>query len=400
MSNKLNLKYEYLNITFLFIAISIFFIPPILNINNIYFRIDDIIILFILPFTILLFYKELTISIYVKILSTIFLSMLFSTLYGYIVLDVPFNMRDVNELIRMLKPLLLFSFLLLIDKDIYKEILFKFLILAMMFFIFVGLSESLKIPYLNDFFINIYSSEFQDGVGRINATTLNPNDGAVITLFFLFFSISMLITYRKYYYMISSILLIYILLNTGSRTAFLIAIVFFLLFFIFTKAISVKNKIILLIFIFIGLISIYPYMSSYINRILTLLNAIQLKDASLNIRFGLWKDALEIFYQSKIFGWGVAKGIHDTVVDGEHFILLRRYGLIGFSLVILAMIYPLYVIKQRIRINQLDSKEKVLYYTLFAYLGSGLFVMFTNNFFTHYILVFPYILIAPVLFKR
>ncbi|ABV66951.1 conserved hypothetical protein [Aliarcobacter butzleri RM4018] len=400
MSNKLNLKYEYLNITFLFIAISIFFIPPILNINNIYFRIDDIVILFILPFTILLFYKELTISIYVKILSTIFLSMLFSTLYGYIVLDVPFNMRDVNELIRMLKPLLLFSFLLLIDKDIYKEILFKFLILAMIFFIFVGLSESLKIPYLNDFFINIYSSEFQNGVGRINATTLNPNDGAVITLFFLFFSISMLITYRKYYYMISSILLIYILLNTGSRTAFLIAIVFFLLFFIFTKAISVKNKIILLIFIFIGLISIYPYMSSYINRILTLLNAIQLKDASLNIRFGLWKDALEIFYQSKIFGWGVAKGIHDTVVDGEHFILLRRYGLIGFSLVILAMIYPLYVIKQRIRINQLDSKEKVLYYTLFAYLGSGLFVMFTNNFFTHYILVFPYILIAPVLFKR
>ena len=400
MSNKLNLKYEYLNITFLFIVISIFFIPPILNINNIYFRIDDIVILFILPFTILLFYKELTISIYLKILSSVFLSMLFSTLYGYIVLDVPFNMRDVNELIRMLKPLLLFSFLLLIDKGIYKEILFKFLILAMMFFIFVGLSESLKIPYLDDFFINIYSSEFQDGVGRINATTLNPNDGAVITLFFLFFSISMLITYRKYYYMISSILLIYILLNTGSRTAFLIAIVFFLLFFIFTKAISVKNKIILLIFIFIGLISIYPYMSSYINRILTLLNAIQLKDASLNIRFGLWKDALEIFYQSKIFGWGVAKGIHDTVVDGEHFILLRRYGLIGFSLVILAMIYPLYVIKQRIRINQLDSKEKVLYYTLFAYLGSGLFVMFTNNFFTHYILVFPYILIAPVLFKR
>ncbi|MFY4842445.1 O-antigen ligase family protein [Aliarcobacter butzleri] len=400
MSNKLNLKCEYLNITFLFIAISIFFIPPILNINNIYFRIDDIVILFILPFTILLFYKELTISIYLKILSSVFLSMLFSTLYGYIVLDVPFNMRDVNELIRMLKPLLLFSFLLLIDKGIYKEILFKFLILAMMFFIFVGLSESLKIPYLDDFFINIYSSEFQDGVGRINATTLNPNDGAVITLFFLFFSISMLITYRKYYYMISSILLIYILLNTGSRTAFLIAIVFFLLFFIFTKAISVKNKIILLIFIFIGLISIYPYMSSYINRILTLLNAIQLKDASLNIRFGLWKDALEIFYQSKIFGWGVAKGIHDTVVDGEHFILLRRYGLIGFSLVILAMIYPLYVIKQRIRINQLDSKEKVLYYTLFAYLGSGLFVMFTNNFFTHYILVFPYILIAPVLFKR
>ena len=400
MSNKLNLKYEYLNITFLFIVISIFFIPPILNINNIYFRIDDIVILFILPFTILLFYKELTISIYLKILSSVFLSMLFSTLYGYIVLDVPFNMRDVNELIRMLKPLLLFSFLLLIDKGIYKEILFKFLILAMMFFIFVGLSESLKIPYLNDFFINIYSSEFQDGVGRINATTLNPNDGAVITLFFLFFSISMLITYRKYYYMISSILLIYILLNTGSRTAFLIAIVFFLLFFIFTKAISVKNKIILLIFIFIGLISIYPYMSSYINRILTLLNAIQLKDASLNIRFGLWKDALEIFYQSKIFGWGVAKGIHDTVVDGEHFILLRRYGLIGFSLVILAMIYPLYVIKQRIRINQLDSKEKVLYYTLFAYLGSGLFVMFTNNFFTHYILVFPFILIVPVLFKR
>lgn len=400
MNSKLNIKYEYLNITFLIIAVSIFFIPPILNINNISFKIDDIVILFILPFTILLLCKELKISIYLKILSSVFLSMLFSTLYGYIVLDVPFNMRDVNELIRMLKPLLLFSFLLLIDKGIYKEILFKFLILAMMFFIFVGLSESLKIPYLNDFFINIYSSEFQDGVGRINATTLNPNDGAVITLFFLFFSISMLITYRKYYYMISSILLIYILLNTGSRTAFLIAIVFFLLFFIFTKAISVKNKIILLIFIFIGLISIYPYMSSYINRILTLLNAIQLKDASLNIRFGLWKDALEIFYQSKIFGWGVAKGIHDTVVDGEHFILLRRYGLIGFSLVILAMIYPLYVIKQRIRINQLDSKEKVLYYTLFAYLGSGLFVMFTNNFFTHYILVFPYILIAPVLFKR
>lgn len=400
MLNKINIKRIYLNMIFLFTLISILFIPPILNINNINFRIDDIIILLILPFTFIVLYKEFEISIYIKIFGLIFISMIFSTLYGYIILNVPFSIRDLNELIRMLKPLLFFSFLLFLDKEEFQELLFKFLIIGMIVFIFIGLSEIIKIPFFNDFFTKIYSSTYQDGLRRINTTTYNPNDGAVVTLFFLFFSISLLIVYKKYYYLISTFLLIYILLNTGSRTAFLISIIFFFLFFLVTKAISFKNKVIILFLIFIGIFTFYPYMSDHINRILTLINAVRLQDTSLNIRFELWKNALEIFYQSKLFGWGVAKGLHTTVVDGEYFILLRRYGIVGFTLVLFVMIYSLYMIKERLKIEFISYKERVLCYTLFSYVVAGFFVMFTNNFFTHYILVFPYIVLLRILFIK
>ena len=56
---------------------------------------------------------------------------------------------------------------------------------------------------------------------------------------------------------------------------------------------------------------------------------------SMLIRYVNWFDAWNLFKQSPLFGWGPAKSVHETIVDGEHFLLLRRYGLIGYGLIIL-----------------------------------------------------------------
>jgi len=394
-----NFELYFFHIIFLIVSVSIFFIPPIITILNINFRIDDIIILTLIPIILVFLYKRVEFPIYSKILISFFISICISIIYGYLVLSVPFSMRDINELIRMLKPFFFFSFLLLFYKDSLVQISFKFLNIAMIIFIFIGLSESLKIPYLNDLFISIYSSGTQSGISRINTTTLNPNDGAILTLFFLFFSINMLLVYKKLYYFISSLSLIFILLNTGSRTAFLIAIIFFIVFFISTKTLNIKHKILCLLIMCISLIILYPYIENYINRILTLVNAVKLEDSSLNVRFNLWNEALQIFYESKIFGWGVAKAIHHTTVDGEYFIILRKYGIIGLCFLLFLMIYPLSVIKKKIRNTTLQNEEKVLLYTLFSYILAGLLVMFTNNFFTSYILIFPNIILLGILFN-
>ena len=55
------------------------------------------------------------------------------------------------------------------------------------------------------------------------------------------------------------------------------------------------------------------------------------ENTSMLIRYLRWKEAFELFLKSPILGWGPAKSIHTTIVDGEHFMLLRRYGLLGYG---------------------------------------------------------------------
>ena len=49
------------------------------------------------------------------------------------------------------------------------------------------------------------------------------------------------------------------------------------------------------------------------------------------LRYQQWADAINLFKQSPIIGWGPAKAIHTTIVDSEHLLLLRRYGILGYS---------------------------------------------------------------------
>lgn len=378
--------------------LSIFFIPQIIHIKGLNLKIDDITILLFIPILLLLNIKtfEFKNKYFILLLVSLFF-MFLSTVHSYIFLEVPFSSRDINELVRMSKPLLLFSFLLLFTRDYLLDSVYKFLKISLFVFIFIGFIEILTLPVISQFVIDIYSSSTQSGYGRINTTLSNPNDAAVFTMFFLFFSIATLIATKNKTYIFTTLSLIVILLNTGSRTAFLSIITLFIFWFSFEKSILLKYKIYTLIALVFLSVLFFPLLEPYFNRVLSLINAFHLKDTSLNIRFRLWGEALDLFYQSKLFGWGIAKSIHHTVVDGEYFMLLRRYGVLGLLSVLVVIYYPInYIYKNK---GIYSHKEKILSFTLLGYIFTSFFIMFTNSFFTSYSLVLPFILLTAVLLK-
>ena len=58
------------------------------------------------------------------------------------------------------------------------------------------------------------------------------------------------------------------------------------------------------------------------------------KNTSMLLRYQQWAEAFNLFLKSPIIGWGPAKEIHTTIVDSEHLLLLRRYGILGYLAVV------------------------------------------------------------------
>ena len=88
----------------LLIVVSSFFMPTIPL--GIAIRFDDFLALFLIPFVILTKPNFKTNRLFFSYL-LILLSFITSTFYGYLFLKVPFSIRDINELFRMIKPFLI-----------------------------------------------------------------------------------------------------------------------------------------------------------------------------------------------------------------------------------------------------------------------------------------------------
>ena len=58
-------------------------------------------------------------------------------------------------------------------------------------------------------------------------------------------------------------------------------------------------------------------------------------DESWQLRMGRWDEALSLWRQSPVFGWGPGKRTMSTIVDNEWLLLLRRYGVLGVTVFIL-----------------------------------------------------------------
>jgi O-antigen ligase len=133
----------------------------------------------------------------------------------------------------------------------------------------------------------------------------------------------------------------------------------------------------------------------YISDGLTL--AMSGENTSLLARFAHWDAALNEFYLSPIFGLGPGKGTMTTIVDGEYFLLLRRYGILGTMIIC----YTIFMMPfwQPNRTKPKSDKWIVLNYSIKYFSLVIFFTMITNSFFSGYQLFLPYDFLCTVSYR-
>lgn len=348
-------------------------------------RIDDLMVLFFIPFFLLVrpnFKVNRLVSSYVLIL----ILFVISTIYGYLFLNVPTSLRDINEFIRTIKPFLIIIAVSYCDSNklaLKLNTVFKYgailivLIGFLEFFDFLGYRNFLKTLYRSSGY------ESADISGRIVLTAANPNVAAALVIYFITYILqSILITRHKIRHSIVLLFLMIVLLMTSSRTSLVVFIVilFTSLFFHFKKNKVVTLMILTLSFaLLISMIQFFDYLfigfSTFIAG----------ENTSMLLRYQQWAEAYTLFLQSPIIGWGPAKAIHTTIVDSEHLLLLRRYGVLGYLAVFNFIFgYAWVVYKKRRKFKQMDLLHKRIAITsLFSCLMIFI-LMITNNFFSGY----------------
>jgi O-antigen ligase len=393
-------KGYFLENVLIFTCFAIYFFPGIKLTSSFQIKIDDILVLGIF-FLIFLYRPQLykNIIFFAYFLSII--AIIVSTFFGYIFLSVPVSLRDINEIIRLSKPLLLIILVLQADTDYIVRKIEKLLIPLCLLIIVIAFIEYFNIMGIGKKIASLYAPEhhvmaLSKSSRRIMITGSDPNIGAAIVLFFWLYCFFYFFQNKKKIYLFFLLILTVIVLMTSSRTAFLALLSVISFFLLFSKSSNLVFKTIMIVLI-IGLIIFLYDKFQYIALGFRLLLAGQ--NTSLLARFDRWDEAFQFFQKSPIFGWGPGKGMMTTIVDGEYFLLLRRYGIIGTVIILYSIFYPLFSFKQKYNfiipknVNLLDT---VLKYYLIVIIC----VMITNVFYSSYQLLLPFVFLCTVVYKE
>jgi len=375
---------------------SCYFIPGI-QLGLLQIRIDDFFILVVLPLIFLykprIYRNPIIISLFV-----ISFFMIISLIYGYIFLGVSKSVRDFNELVRLSKPLIFSIFIsrcqakYLIQK---VDLIMPFLSLGL---IILGFIQFFNIAGLGSLIGSLYAPQhhIEAMIGhskRIVLVGSNPNVAAAIAMLFFLYNFFRALLYREKVSYLYTVLLLIIILMTSSRTAILALGTIFFVFLLSSKSVKKLKKIFLitiLIIIFLSLYNKFKYIAYGFEL------ALKGENTSLIKRFYNWNEALNYFSKSPYLGWGFAKGNMTTIVDGEYFLLLRRFGLIGFLVIIITIFFmPFWGDKMYNLTKDFLIWSSVLkYYTIVVF-----YVMITNTFFSGYQLFIPYIFFSIIIYN-
>jgi len=277
------------------------------------------------------------------------LAILSSMAYTTLVKGYPFLLRDSFELVKLLKYFLIFSFVASLSIP-YKD--FKRYCLAALFIFllsaFVGFAQYLNLFNINAFISPYYAPTQMRGLlvhGRITGTTGNPNQfGALMVLAATLALAFALFAERKKMRVFSWCCVpVYCLavFLTLSRSSVIILVVAFSVVLLMRFPVKIRTFMknswkLLLISLFIalgGIVLVFLAPDKFIARIETLRSFSSL--ASWQVRLSKWNEALGIWKESMIFGWGPGKAGMRTVVDNEWILLLRRYGVVGLTVFLL-----------------------------------------------------------------
>jgi O-antigen ligase len=347
-------------------------------------RLDDLMALSLIPLLLSIrpnFKINRLIISYTLILFLFFVS----TLSGYLYLSVPPSLRDLNEFVRVLKPLLIIIAINYCDSDKLSKKLHSLFKYGAFFIVLIGFLEFFNFPGFRKFISIIFtgfSFEELDRV-RIVLTAGNPNVAAGLVTFFVIYILQeILMTRNRFINSILLLLLVVILLMTSSRTSI---IVFVVILFASLLYHFQNNKFFSFMILGLCLILVLPIIQYFDYLVIGFSTFSEGKNTSMLLRYQQWAEAFNLFLKSPIIGWGPAKAIHSTIVDSEHLLLLRRYGVLGYLAVfnfIFGFIWVLF--RKRRKFSSLNLFHKRIALTsLFSCLMIFI-LMITNNFFSGY----------------
>jgi len=313
---------------------------------------------FALPlFIIVLSFKKLSFD------STMIILLMLNMIIGLIAVYINLNLNNgLMELIRWVKYMLIvvfFSSLSIKEMKIiaiFIRIAFWGMLIVNLLQLFNPLGWGIEIT-------NIYShhplyyegSDSFDRTFRLLGTAINPNTNALLWLLMMLYFLS------EYYYerKVQNIIFIFtsfvFIIFTQSRTG--IATALFLGFFnLFLYKLNWRN------FIFIGsilLTSVFIAIWFKFSYIWQMFLYNPFKIHSLKLRFGIWRDMLNLYYEKPIFGWGNYKNfeiLYPKPPDNEYLYVLLNQGAVGFLGIIFIFIYTLFIF----RVNRNKYKHSYL----------------------------------------
>ena len=370
-------------------------VTPLILLTGIAVRLSDIIVLLILPLILVMYIAEIKIN---NLSLLYFIAMIqfgISTIRGYILLDVPFSYRDINELIRMAIPFVIIITFNIINIKSSGHAFSEFFRFTTPFLVIFSFFQWLQI--VPEFILQLYGGKDSIHVSqllsatkssiRIIATGTDPNIGAMILVIYLFYNCCYFFQYKTKSNFVLSVLILVLIILSASRTTLLALVFVVCVITFFSASIRLFHRIVLLFSA--CLVAVYTWYSSDYVRIGIKL-FIQGENKSWLVRIDNFKDVIELLMLSPVWGWGPAKAIHTTLVDGEYFLILRRYGLVGLSTILIFYCYSFYKVYTFSKTKKIALHDLVIANTLLLYSLVIFIFMITNNVLSSYQLALPY----------
>jgi len=383
--------------TIILMVFSSLTIPPIIEIGGISLRFDDFLLIFaiaILPF----YFSKIKINALGMTFIIFCIFAFFSILWGYAHLAVPSSIRDFNEYLRILKNCLFILLSSTADLKELKKSTYRLIFITSWIIIIIALIEYANPIGIGKIITKAFSQSERhtasayDYSRRIVITGGDPNTGGAIILYILLAEVAFLSHRINFLSIIRIFFLVVFLLISGSRTNFLIFVIL-VVFIIFTDKNIRPGIKILAIFSLLCIIFLMWSKISYI--ILGFALFLSGENTSWIERIRRQKEAIQFFFQSPLFGWGPAKVIHPTIVDGEYALLLSRYGIFGIFLILLFILMDKFKYFYALTRNKYLESQPWLKLSIYLAI-MAMILMITNNLFSSYQLFLYFALIQII----
>lgn len=367
---------------------------PVIPIASIKLRISDFVSLLIIPMLVLSHSKTKK-SKFLFHFAILFCTLIFSTLFGYLFLDVPVSIRDFNELLRMLIPLLIYWIAFNTNICNLKNTIHLFFFISSPLIAMFSLIQFFFPHSIPVFLLSLYGGGahvnkiLTRSTPRIFATGSDPNVGCVILILFFFYHISRFLFQKKFYNFCFALVFLILIGFTASRTGIISLFFTFIVFSFFSKNVKLYIKFFILILLSIFFWFVWESFNYVRDGFLLFVAG---ENVSWISRLDKFEEALTLFKLSPIFGWGPAKAIHNIVVDGDYFLIIRRYGIVGFFCLISFLLKSTFFAFTRFEKNIFQENKDILL-TFLLYSISIFIIMITNSFFSGYQLSIIYMVL-------
>lgn len=334
---------------------------------------------------------------------------LFSIFIGYIKgIDILF--RDFLEIYKVIVYLSIY--LVITHIATFKnnrEKIFKFTIFCLLLSVIIAAQQYFNVFGLNEKYVPyIAPSQYKNLINnhrfpRSVGMTSNPNEYAILPGIGFICSWALFLKSKERKYILFLFFFLLGELMTLSRSGFLFLVLGFLFYTVFaiishnlSKGRSKSQIVKSVLFTVSGLLLIGLIVFSLLPNELTwrLLQGLNIStDTSFQLRLQNWKEHIEVFKMSPIFGVGPGKAISfKHHVDNEWLMLLRRYGLFGTTYFIITFVFPF--------IKSVRSLYKYVYYSIL--IGAAIYMIpaIIYNSFQVMALIFLIVSLVPYSIKE